>query len=100
MIVPGLGETSLRRIIQSVLDLANGGSNAIGLAPVVLAPGATETEVQDRLCAPASLVLFCCDSAAAADARPYLKAAGAGSFVIGHQTAGAGATLRYEIRRP
>ncbi len=100
MIVPGLGETNLRRVIQSVIDLANGASNGIGLAPVVLAPGATETEVRDRNCAPASLVLFCCDSASAADARPFLKKAGAGSFIIGHQAAGANAVLRYEIRRP
>lgn len=100
MITPSLGETNLRRIIQSIVDLASGASNGIGLSVVTLAPGATETEVRDPNCAPASLAMLCATSAATAAAQPYLREARAGSFVLGHLPAAAGATLRYELRRP
>ncbi|MEN3234733.1 hypothetical protein PUR29_14120 [Methylobacterium ajmalii] len=100
MNVPGLGEIDLRRINQAIRDLATGGTNAFGAGAVTLTVGATETEVQDRSAAPGSLPMLCLTSAAAAAAQPFLHEARAGSFVLGHQPAGPGATLRYELRRP
>ena len=100
MNVPSLGETSLRTVIQAVRDLATGGSNAIGAGTVTLTPGATETEVKDRACAPGSLPVPVPTSAPAAAAQPFVREVRAGSFVLGHLSAPPGATLRYELRRP
>ncbi|SFG64944.1 hypothetical protein [Methylobacterium gossipiicola] len=101
MIIPGKGETRLDRIIQAIGEMATGGSNALGRADVVLAPGAAETVVTDSLCAPGALVTVAPLSASAAAAGIFLKSTARGAFVLGHTVSDAtDRVLRYEIRRP
>lgn len=101
MIVPGLGETSLRRVIQTVLELAAGGTNALSAAPVTLAPGVNRTEVRDARCGPQTLPVLVPLSAGAAAAELFIAEVRAGSFVIGHSvSASAERTVAYELRRP
>ena len=101
MIAPGLGETSLRRVIQAVMELASGASNALSPAPVTLDPGANRTEVRDARCGPQTLPILVPLSAGAAAAEMFVAEVRVGSFVIGHSvSASAERTVAYELRRP
>lgn len=101
MIVPGKGETRIDRIIQTLGELATGGSNALGRADVTLTAGASETTVTDSLCTEGALVVFSPLTVTAASAFPFLKSTARGSFVLGHTVSDAAdRVLRYEIRRP
>ncbi|WP_298967756.1 hypothetical protein [uncultured Methylobacterium sp.] len=100
MNVPDRGETDLRRVIDCLGSLATGGTNAIGYVTVTLAEGQTETAMTDPYCAPDTLIMLCPTSAPAAAAQVYVKSVEAKRFVLGHLPAQAGATLRYERRKP
>jgi hypothetical protein len=101
MIVPGKNETRFDRIVQTLSELAQGGSNAVGRTDFVLTPGAGETTVTDSLCTEGALVVFSPLTASAASAFPFLKSTARGAFVIGHPVSDAAdRVLRYEIRRP
>lgn len=101
MIVPGKNETRLDRIVQTLSELAQGGSNAVGRTDVVLTPGAAETTVTDSLCTEGALVLLTPLTASAAGAAIFLKSTARGAFVIGHPVSDAtDRVLRYEVRRP
>ncbi|TGD94064.1 hypothetical protein [Methylobacterium nonmethylotrophicum] len=100
MIVPPRSERDTGRLVDCLSALAQGGSNAVGARVVTLTAGATETEVADPLCGADSMVVMSPTSAAAVAAQPWTKATGTRRFVLGHLPAAAGATLRYELRRP
>ncbi len=102
MIVPGLREpfsvVGFSKVLQAIRALAGGGTNAAGQA--TLAQSATQTVVTDRNCLSTSLPVWSSTSATAAAAGIWLKSVDNGSFTLGHASAGAGATLRYELRQP
>lgn len=84
--VPQPGEINVRRIVQSVRELYEGRSNAIGR--VTLAASATTTAVTAVNCGLGSVVLLFPETAdAAAEVAAgglYVSAVGAGSFTLTH----------------
>ncbi|MGY2052412.1 hypothetical protein [Methylobacterium sp. JK268] len=99
MILPGLGETSLRRIVQAIRDMGTGGTNALANGPVDLAAG-DRTVVGDARCGPDSVPVVVPLDAAAAAAQVYVMATAAGSFTLGHLPGAGGRRVTYELRRP
>lgn len=99
MNVPGFKDRDTSRTIQAVLDLAAGGTNAIGQT-ITLAVGATETEVINRNCGFQTMPVLVPHSAAAASSGWWVKLVERGRFVIGHAPAAEGAVFRYELRQP
>lgn len=99
MNVPSLTETNLPKIVQAIVDLAKGASNAVQPGTITLAVGQTETAVPDPLCADQSLPVLVPLNAAAAQSEWFVKAVGPGAFMIGHDVAPANALFRYELRR-
>ena len=84
--VPQPGEINPRRIVQSVRELYEGRSNAVGT--VTFTPNATTTVVTAVNCSIESRVALCPTSAAAATefgaGTWYVSAKGNGTFTITH----------------
>lgn len=99
MNVPSRTETELPKIIQSIADLARGGTNALSPAAFELASGQTETAVQDTLCSDRSIPILIPMSGDAGKSGWYVKSVGPGAFLIGHDIAPPGCLFRYELRR-
>lgn len=99
MNVPSQSETDLPKIIQAIIDLAKGASNAVRPSAVELASGQSETTVKDDFCSDRSLPVLVPLNALAAKSEWFVKAVGPGAFLIGHDIAPPGALFRYELRR-
>lgn len=99
MNVPSLTETNLPKVIQAILDLARGGTNALPLAPIELTSGQTETSVVDRLCGAQSLPVLVPVSEGASSVRWWIKSVAPGAFLVGHEIVPPGCLFRYELRR-
>lgn len=98
--VPDINETDLKRIIQSLRQLASGRSNAVGT--VTLATGAATTVVMDANCSAGSEPIPQPTNAASAteyvSGNMWVSAVANGSFTITHtNSATAGRTFRYAI---
>lgn len=94
----GLTQQSLDRHGDAVRDLATGGTNAGG--DLALAPNATLTTVQDKLCTANTMVMLSPRSASAAAAPVFVQSTANGSFVLGHDSSAAvDRTFHYELRR-
>lgn len=98
--VPDINETDLKRIIQSLRQLASGRSNATGT--VTLATGAATTVVTDANCSSGSVPIPRPTNAASAteyiSGNMWVSAVANGSFTITHtNSATAGRTFRYAL---
>lgn len=101
MRVPPVTETNLQIVIQAVRDLSSGASNAVGNAPVQLAPGMATTTVSDPLCTSSSMISLSPLTQNAAAAQVWVAAVGNGLFTLGHDVSAAtDRNFNYEIRRP
>lgn len=98
MNLPGLTETNLRRVIQAIRELAVGGTNAAG--SFTLNEGATRTVVEDRACVETSLPLCVPTGPGAAGLAWWVDGVEQGRFTVGHVSATANASFRYELRQP
>lgn len=99
MRVPGLGEVDLAKIVQTVRELALGGSAAIG-GDVTIQPGTTQTVVNDPLCSPTSEVVIIPKTATARAALLYAVPEN-GRFTVHHgATSATDRTFTYEVRQP
>lgn len=102
MIIPGLNEVDLKKVIQAIQDLSKGRSNAFGSVTLAVSP-ATSTTVTDRNCGTDTVPSLTptTANAAAAVATTYVPKATItnGAFVIQHaSSAAADRTFLYALQ--
>lgn len=92
------GETSLRKIVDTIRQLVQGKSNAVGT--FTLTPNATSTTVKAPTCAPGSVVFWSPQTQHAAnDMATTSVVAGTGQFVLTHaNNARIDRTFGWEVR--